>query len=170
MKKQERTARGKLIGAMTIFGTVGIFRKFIPMSSAVVAMVRGLVGVLFLLAVMAIRKTKPQGTAIRRNLAILLVSGALIGFNWILLFEAYNYTSVAIGTLCYYLAPVFVVLASPFVLRERLTGRRLAFSMVALLGMILVSDVLRVGFPTCRSSKAFSLDLVRRFFMQRLFC
>ena len=51
MKKQERTARGKLIGAMTIFGTVGIFRKFIPMSSAVVAMVRGLVGVLFLLAV-----------------------------------------------------------------------------------------------------------------------
>ena len=145
MKKQENLARGQLIGAMVIFGTIGIFRRFIPLSSAMLAMVRGIVGVLFLLLIMAIIRKRPDGRAIRRNLALLLVSGALIGFNWILLFEAYNYTSVATGTLCYYMAPVFVVFASPFVLRERLTWRRLLLSLVALVGMVLVSDILRVG-------------------------
>lgn len=145
MKNTENSARFKMIGAMVIFGTIGIFRKYIPLSSGVVAMVRGFVGVLFLLLVLAVRRERLSWSAIRKNLALLLISGALIGFNWILLFEAYNYTSVATATLCYYMSPVFVTLVSPLVLREKLTGRKLLLVMVALYGMVLVSDVLRVG-------------------------
>lgn len=145
MKNTENSARFKMLGAMVIFGTIGIFRKYIPLSSGVVAMVRGFVGVLFLLLVLAVRRERLSWSAIRKNLALLLISGALIGFNWILLFEAYNYTSVATATLCYYMSPVFVTLVSPLVLREKLTGRKLLLAMVALCGMVLVSDVLRVG-------------------------
>lgn len=145
MKNTENSARFKMIGAMVIFGTIGVFRKYIPLSSGVVAMVRGFVGVLFLLLVLAVRRERLSWSAIRKNLALLLISGALIGFNWILLFEAYNYTSVATATLCYYMSPVFVTLVSPLVLREKLTGRKLLLAMVALCGMVLVSDVLRVG-------------------------
>ena len=39
----------KLISAMTIFGTIGIFVKYIPLPSSMIACVRGFVGVLFLL-------------------------------------------------------------------------------------------------------------------------
>ena len=145
MRRAENTARLKMIGAMVIFGTIGIFRKYIPLSSGMVAMVRGLVGVLFLLLVLAIRRERLSWRAIRQNLWCLLVSGGLIGFNWILLFEAYNYTSVATATLCYYMAPIFVTLAAPIVLRERLTVRKLILSFVALFGMVLVSDILNVG-------------------------
>ena len=108
-------------------------------------MARGLVGVLFLLLVLAIRRKRLSWSAIRQNLWRLLVSGGLIGFNWILLFEAYNYTSVATATLCYYMAPIFVTLAAPIVLRERLTVRKLILPFVALFGMVLVSDILNVG-------------------------
>ena len=76
---------------------------------------------------------------------VLCISGALIGFNWIFLFEAYNYTTVATATLCYYMAPVFVILMSPIVLKEQLTGKKLICAMVALAGMVLVSGVLEVG-------------------------
>lgn len=145
MKSAENTARLKMIGAMVIFGTIGIFRKYIPMSSGLIAMARGLVGVLFLLLVLAIRRKRLSWSAIRQNLWRLLVSGGLIGFNWILLFEAYNYTSVATATLCYYMAPIFVTLAAPIVLRERLTVRKLILPFVALFGMVLVSDILNVG-------------------------
>lgn len=98
---------------------------------------------IFLLAVMAAGKRRPDGTAIRRNLALLVISGGLIGFNWILLFEAYNYTSVAVATLCYYLAPVFVIIASPFVLGEKLTLRKTLCVAAALAGMVLVSGVIQ---------------------------
>jgi len=87
-----------LILCMVIFGTVGIFRRYIPLNSSLIAFVRGLVGALFLLGVMALRRRGFDRAAVGKNLWKLLVSGALIGINWILLFEAYRFTSVAVAT------------------------------------------------------------------------
>ena len=135
----------KLTLSMVIFGTIGIFRRYIPLPSSLVAMTRGLTGMLFLLLVMVLRKCGMNRTAVRRKLGLLCLSGAAIGVNWILLFEAYNYTSVATATLCYYLAPMFVILASPLVVGERLTAKKLICVLTALLGMVFVSGVLESG-------------------------
>ena len=135
----------KLTLSMVIFGTIGVFRRYIPLPSSLVAMTRGLTGMLFLLLVMVLRKCGMNRTAVRRKLGLLCLSGAAIGVNWILLFEAYNYTSVATATLCYYLAPMFVILASPLVVGERLTAKKLICVLAALLGMVFVSGVLETG-------------------------
>ena len=135
----------KLTLSMVIFGTIGIFRRDIPLPSSLVAMTRGLIGMLFLLLVMVLRKRGMNRAAVRRKLGMLCLSGAAIGVNWILLFEAYNYTSVATATLCYYLAPMFVILASPLVMGERLTAKKLICVLAALLGMVFVSGVLESG-------------------------
>ena len=135
----------KLTLSMVIFGTIGIFRRYIPLPSSLVAMTRGLIGMLFLLLVMVLRKRGMNRTAVRRKFAMLCLSGAAIGVNWILLFEAYNYTSVATATLCYYLAPMFVMLASPLVVGERLTAKKMICVLAALLGMVFVSGVLEAG-------------------------
>ena len=135
----------KLTLSMVIFGTIGVFRRYIPLPSSLVAMTRGLTGMLFLLLVMVLRKRGMNRAAVRRKLGMLCLSGAAIGVNWILLFEAYNYTSVATATLCYYLAPMFVILASPLVVGERLTAKKLICVLAALLGMVFVSGVLEAG-------------------------
>lgn len=135
----------KLTLSMFIFGTIGIFRRFIPLPSSMVAMTRGIVGMLFLLAFLRIRRVKLDRAAIKKNFWILFLSGAAMGVNWILLFEAYNYTSVATATLCYYLAPIFIIIVSPFLLKERITARKLICVCVALLGMVFVSGVLQAG-------------------------
>lgn len=139
-----------LVASMLIFGTIGIFRKYIPLPSGMIAMVRGIVGTMFLMLVMMVGKKKPDFMAIKKNLLLLCLSGALIGFNWILLFEAYQHTSVAVATLCYYMAPVFVILVSPIVLKERLTRRKMLCAAAAFVGMVLVSDVLSSGFSGMR--------------------
>ncbi|MBQ4650362.1 MAG: EamA family transporter [Firmicutes bacterium] len=135
----------KLITAMVTFGTIGIFVKYIPLPSSIIALGRGFVATLFLLLVMKLGKNPISKEAVKRNLVLLLVSGGLIGFNWILLFEAYNYTTVAVATLCYYLAPIFVIIASPFVLGEKLTAKKGLCVAAALLGMVLVSGVIQSG-------------------------
>lgn len=137
-------AKCAFLSAMAIFGTVGIFVRYIPLPSATIACLRGVLGLVFLLAVMLLTGKKPDGISIRKNLPILLLSGAAIGGNWILLFEAYRYTTVATATICYYMAPVFLVLASPL-LGERLTAKKLLLSATALLGMVFVSGVLKGG-------------------------
>lgn len=134
-----------LCSSMVIFGTIGLFRRSIPLPSGLLAFLRGGIGALFLLLVMAFRREKFSAAG-KKNIPLLLLSGIAIGFNWILLFEAYNYTTVATATLCYYMAPIFVLLASPFVLGEKLTKRRLFCVLAALSGMVLVSGVLETGF------------------------
>lgn len=135
-----------LVSSMVVFGTIGIFRKNIALPSATIAMMRGFVGALFLVLFVRLRGGHFSRADIRRNLPVLLVSGAAMGVNWILLFEAYNYTSVATATLCYYMAPTFIIFVSPVVLKERLTRKKLLCVAVALAGMVLVSGVLNAGF------------------------
>lgn len=132
--------------SMVIFGTIGLFRRLIELPSDVIAFGRGLMGGGFLLLFARLRgKTLAWASIGRRDILLLLVSGALIGFNWIALFEAFNYTTVAVATLCYYMQPVIVIVLSPLVLKERLTIRQIVCVCVAVVGMVLVSGVLEGG-------------------------
>lgn len=130
---------------MAVFGTIGIFVRSIPFPSGFIAMARGFLGVAFLLLLNLFRRRHIDFAAVKKNIALLIASGAAIGVNWIFLFEAYNYTSVATATLCYYLAPVFVLLASPFVLKEKLTAKKIVCVLCALVGMVFVSGIAQSG-------------------------
>ena len=145
MSQNTTKSRNMLIASVCIFGTIGIVRRFIPLSSSLIALVRGFVGAAFLLLILVLQRKKLDKIAIHKNLGLLIASGIAIGFNWILLFEAYNYTSVATATLCYYLAPILVILAAPLVLKEALTLRKAICTAVAFGGMVLVSGVTEGG-------------------------
>ena len=153
-----------IISSMVIFGTIGVFRKYIPLSSELIAMIRGISGSLFLILVLKIKKEMINWQAIKDNLLLIFISGGLLGFNWILLFEAYQYTSVATATLCYYMAPIFVILVSPFIFKERLTIKKIGCVLVSLIGMIFVSGVLNTGFSGIQETTGILFGLIAALF------
>ena len=153
------SANGKITLSMFIFGTIGLCRRWIALPSSLVAMARGAIGMFFLLLVLRMRKGRLDRPAIRRALPVLILSSVALGVNWILLFEAYNYTSVATATLCYYFAPMFIILASPLLLREKLTARKLICVCTAFAGMVFVSGVLKTGFSGASELKGVALGL-----------
>ena len=120
---------------------------------------RGLLGSLFLWGLVRLRGRGKTEWIGRKDLLLLALTGALIGANWMLLFEAYNHTTVATATMCYYMQPTLVILLSPLVLRERLTARRLACAGAAVAGMAFVSGVADGGGISARdlSGVAFGL-------------
>ena len=132
--------------SMVIFGTIGIFRKFIPLDSAVISFSRGVIGTLFLIVFLLVKKDKPNIKELKSYIVLLIISGCLIGINWLFLFESYKYTSVATSTLCYYMAPIFVMIASTFVFKEKLKAINIICMLIAFVGMIFVSGVLEIGF------------------------
>ena len=140
-KTNDRRSVMMIIASMLIFGTIGVFRRYIPVSSAFLAFSRGILGGLCIFLFIRLKKRKTEPVP-RRVLLSLIVSGMLIGINWILLFEAYNHTTVAIATLCYYMQPTIVMLLSPLIFRERLTARKTICAAVAIAGMVLVSGVI----------------------------
>lgn len=81
----------------------------------------------------------------KKTLLILCITGVFLGSNWILLFEAYNYTSIAVATLCYYMEPTIVILLSPLLFKEKLTGKKLICALVSIVGIALVSGIANVS-------------------------
>ena len=144
-RTNDRKSLLMLTASMLIFGTIGVFRHYIPLSSALLAFFRGTLGSLFLVAFVVVRHKGSREKLPLRTLLALCVSGAMIGVNWMLLFEAYNHTTVAVATLCYYMQPTIVMLLSPLLFREALTRRKAVCAAVSVLGMVLVSDVIGTG-------------------------
>lgn len=158
MKEQQEKLT--LILVMTIFGTIGIFVHYINMPTPVIALSRGFIGSFFLLALSKYKKENLSIQAIKKNFNYLLLSGILIGLSWLFLFEAYKYTSVAIATLCCYLAPIFMMLASPFITKEKLSLTNIICIFVALLGMVFISGIFEMNTSFLTNSKGIFLGIL----------
>ena len=132
-------AVGRYILAMAVFGTLAPFVRNIPISSGALALYRAGMGAALIGGYLLIRRKNPFSVEKRREMMLLLLSGGAMGFNWILLFEAYRYTTVSSATLCYYFAPVIVTALSPILFGERLTRRQVLCLLMAALGLALIT-------------------------------
>ena len=131
--------------SMAVFGTLPVFVKNIPLSSAEIALYRAVLAAVLTGIYIAAAKKNAKFKRIRRELPLIFVSGAAMGINWILLFEAYRYTSVSVATLSYYFAPVIVIIACPFLFRERLTVKQVFCFVMATAGVVLITGVGGLG-------------------------
>jgi len=132
-------AKIKVLSSMLIFGTIGLVVRSIPLPSATIAMMRGVIGTPFLCIAMWCTRKRINFYSMRENAALLFVSSIMLGVNWLLLFESYCFTTIAAATLCYYFAPLLLVLFSPLFFRERITRRKILCVLAALAGMYFVS-------------------------------
>ena len=141
--------RIKYVTAVVLYGTIGTFLRFVNVPGSVVAMFRGLLGCAFILLYLKATHRSLDREAVKRNRRWLVPGGIALGLNWIFLFAAYLKTTVAIASLCNYMAPVLVILAAPLLLREKPDPRKLPCVAVALVGIVLVSGVWKgnVGSP-----------------------
>lgn len=137
----KKSAVIRYIIALCLFGTIGMLLRHVILPSEIVVLGRGVFGSLFIRAFLMIRNRKPDRTAIQANRRILLISGIMLGLNWIFLFAAYRATTVAIASLCDYMAPVMIIFLSPFLFHEKLTWKKMLCVAAALAGIVLVSGV-----------------------------
>ena len=134
-------AKLKIIISMAIFGTIGIFVKNIGLSSGEIALFRAIIAAVVISIYKLINGKKILYSEIKKDLPILFVSGVAISFNWILLFQAYKYTTVSIATLSYYFAPVIVMIVSPILFKEKSTIKQVVCFVMSTIGLIMVIGV-----------------------------
>lgn len=136
-----KNPRLSLITAMTIFGTIGLFVRNISVSSGELALYRAIMAALLIGAYLIITKQKIPFKSIKKEVPLLLISGIAMGINWILLFEAYKYTTVSLTTLSYYFAPVIVTVVCPFLFNEKLGIKQMICFVMSTLGLVLIINV-----------------------------
>lgn len=154
MKKQN-LARLMLCGSMAVFGTLGLFTRNISVSSGELALYRAVMAAVLVGGYLLITGQKIPFSAMKKELPLLLLSGAAMGINWILLFEAYRHTTISAATLSYYFAPVLVTAVCPFLFREKVTAKQTVCFVMSTIGLVLItgvgelsggSDLIGIGF------------------------
>lgn len=145
-----------MAAAMLVFGTIGLFVKNIGFPSSFISFARALTGSIFIALFMLFSGHGLDKKSVLKKLKLLIPSGIAMAFNWICLFEAYRFTGVAVGTLCYYMAPVIVVVLSPVFLKEKLTAINVTSVLAAVVGAVLISGVVS---GSAKSAKGILLGL-----------
>lgn len=131
-------AYGMYLLAMLIFGTNGLLVARISLQASQVVLFRTLIGGALLTALVLLRGGFDRA-ALRQEALPLLLGGAALGFNWVALFEAYRLLNVSLATLIYYAGPMLILLLSPVLFRERLTGMKITAICLVGVGLVLIS-------------------------------
>lgn len=130
-----------LVASMTIFGTLGLFVRNISVSSGELALYRAVLAALLLTGFFVLSKQHIPLSKVKKEIPLLLASGVAMGINWILLFQAYKYTTVSAATLSYYFAPVIVTVVCPFLFREKLTVKQIICFIMSTVGLVLIIGI-----------------------------
>lgn len=127
--------------SMFIFGTIPLFVRNIAVSSAELALYRAILAVILIGFVLLFTKQKIDFSEFSKEIPLLIVSGVAVGLNWILLFEAYKYTTVSVATLSYYFAPVLVTAVCPILFKEKFTTKQVVCFILSTVGLVLITGV-----------------------------
>lgn len=138
-------AKFKIIFSMISFGTIAIFVKNIPLSTGEISLFRAVIGLLTISIYQLFSGNRIVISEIRKNLPLLFVSGATMGFQWVLLFQAYKYTTVSLATLSYYFAPLLLIILCVLFLKEKLTVKQIICFLMASLGLVMIIGTKGVG-------------------------
>ena len=169
--KKENQAKVLMALAMFIFGTLAPFVRNIQVSSGELALYRAILASLLVAGALLIPKQRLSFTSIKKELLLLLFSGAAMGVNWILLFEAYKYTTVSVATLSYYFAPVIVMVVCPLLFKEKMTRKQILCFVMSTAGLVLITgtagggkhDLLGIAFGIGAASLYATVMLLNKF-------
>ncbi|MBQ8260777.1 MAG: EamA family transporter [Lachnospiraceae bacterium] len=136
-----KNAKTMLIISMAIFGTIGLFVRNIPLASGEIALYRAVLAAVLIGIYLLVSKQKFDFSKMKKELPLLLFSGVAMAFNWILLFEAYKYTTVSVATLSYYFAPVIVTVVCPFLFKEKMTVKQIVCFVMSTAGIVMITGI-----------------------------
>lgn len=131
-------ANVQVIAASVIYGFAGIFFLFVRnMAAGTVVFFQLLLGFLALVIYLGARG-KLSGIKLRGKRKSMLLLGAWQAGGLLSYYTAVSSTNVSLSVLLLYTAPVYVLLAAPFVLKEKIRTKNLCALVLSLTGAIVV--------------------------------
>ncbi len=130
--------------SLLFFGTNGLYVTNISIGSGHIVLFRTMIGGFVLTALVLLRGGFDRDS-IKSELVPLLLGGIALGLNWVALFGAYRLLNVSLATLIYYAGPMLVILFSPLLFRESLTGKKITAIVIVAVGLVLISGSIAAG-------------------------
>ena len=122
--------------AVLLFGFAGLFAKWIDLPSLGITFGRVFFSSLSLGIFMLITQQSFR-VENRRDLRLLIMSGAIMAIHWWTIFESIQLSTVAIGCITFSTFPLFVTFIEPALNHEKPKARNVILAVIILIGVII---------------------------------
>lgn len=139
MNTDTRGGVWRMVLAMAMSGTIGLFVLVSGQPALTVVYFRCLIGGLALLSWLAWRGGWQRLD--RRALGWLLLGGVALILNWVCLFSAYRLSSISVATVVYHVQPFFLLLLAALSQKELPSGSRLSWLALAFAGVAMTAGI-----------------------------
>jgi len=126
----------KLIFVMMLWGSIGLFTRYISLSSIQLAFCRSVIALPILITFVPNKKDLLKLD--KKSVLLYAISGALIALAWVALFYGYKHTTIASAVIIYNMCPVYVMILAPLVLKEKRSITQTIVIGVAFVGLIFI--------------------------------
>lgn len=127
-----------IIGVLSVAASA-IFVKLATAEAGAIAFYRMLFSVILMLPLFWFKHRQELRIINWKQWGIMTLSGIFLAFHFILWFESLNYTSVASSTVLVTLQPLFAIVGTYLLFKEKVTTKTMIAAMIAISGSVLLA-------------------------------
>lgn len=146
---ESRRARMAVNVAVLLFGSAGLFAKWIQLPALQLAMWR--VSISFFCLLMYNSLKKQVRSVSRQRFTRLVLAGILLAIHWWLYIASIQISTVAVGVVTFVSFPLFVTFLEPLFFTERLLPKNVLFAFLILAGVLLTIPEFRLSNTVTRA-------------------
>lgn len=127
-----------IIGVLSVAASA-IFVKLASAEAGAIAFYRMFFSVLLMLPLFWLKHRQELRIINWKQWGIMTLSGIFLAFHFILWFESLNYTSVASSTVLVTLQPLFAIVGTYLLFKEKITAKTIIAACIAIFGSVLLA-------------------------------
>ncbi|PRN79511.1 DMT family transporter [Acinetobacter baumannii] len=147
----------EMVVAMLLSGSIGLFVIKSGQSPVNIVFFRCLISALCLIPICYFYGHFKKVYFGKKELFLMVTSGLLIIFNWVLLFAAFPKTSISLATIVYHVNPFVILFLGALAFHEKLNKNDVLWTIVAFVGLIVI---IGLGSASVNSNELVGLGLV----------
>ncbi len=122
--------------AVMLFGLAGVVAQFVEVSAVMVALGRVVCSSALLLVIALVKKDRLRLDS-KKDVFLIILTGAVMAAHWTTFFQSIQVSTVAIGTITFSTFPLFLTFLEPVVFHEKIRRQSIISAVILFIGVLI---------------------------------
>lgn len=122
--------------AVMLFGLAGVVAQFVEVSAVMVALGRVICSSALLLIIAIVKRDRLRLDS-KRDVFLIILTGAVMAAHWTTFFQSIQVSTVAIGTITFSTFPLFLTFLEPMIFHEKIRRQSIFSAIILFIGVLI---------------------------------
>lgn len=122
--------------SVMLFGLAGVVAQFVEVSAVMVALGRVICSSALLLIIALVKRDRLRLDS-KRDVFLIILTGAVMAAHWTTFFQSIQVSTVAIGTITFSTFPLFLTFLEPMIFHEKIRRQSIFSAIILFIGVLI---------------------------------